>query len=430
MNLNKKQIIILVGVAALLGGLISSLITSQKVSANIFSDIWNWVNNSGQNKNVSSTSSTPGENVATSTYHSKYDYEQAIIAAVKKASPAVVSIVITKDLPVIEQCPQTFDPFFNLPPDIRQFFGDNNFGGFQFYAPCEKGTKKQEVGGGSGFIVSSDGLIVTNKHVVADKNADYTVLLNDGKKYPAKVVARDSIQDLAVLKINASNLPTLSLGNSDNLELGQTVIAIGNALGEFRNTVSVGVVSGLSRTITASGADFESETIQNVIQTDAAINPGNSGGPLLDLNGNVIGINTAIVAGAQNIGFAIPINHVKRDINSVKTTGSIQLPYLGVRYLMITPEIAQSQKLKVDYGALLRGNSDGPAVEKNSPAAQAGLMAEDIILEVNGQKVDSDHSLISIVQEYNVGDTINLKVLRGEKTINISVTLGKRPDNL
>jgi len=433
MNFNKKQIIVLITIAALLGGLVGSLITvtSKEASASILNDIWGWISNKVQNNSTSSNISTStSENLPKTFYNSVYDYEKAIINAVKKASPAVVSIVITKDLPIIEQCPQTFNPFFDLPPEIRQFFGDDSFGGFQFYAPCQKGTKKQEIGGGSGFIVSPDGLIVTNKHVVSDQSADYTVLLNDGKKYSAKIVARDPMQDLAVLKINASNLSTLNLGNSDSLELGQTVIAIGNALGEFRNTVSVGVISGLSRTITASGANFGSETIQGVIQTDAAINPGNSGGPLLDLDGNVIGINTAIVSGAQNIGFAIPINQVKRAIQSVKETGSIKVPYLGVRYIIITPEIAKKQNLKSDYGTLLRGSEDGPAVEPNSPAAKAGLMEEDIILEVNDQKVTQENPLAYLIQKYNVGDTINLKVLRGGKTIYVSVTLGKRPDNL
>jgi serine protease Do len=271
---------------------------------------------------------------------------------------------------------------------------------------------------------------VTNKHVVSDKSADYTVLLNDGKKYKAKILARDPVQDIAILKIDASGLPVLELGDSDTLELGQTVIAIGNALGEFRNTVSVGVVSGLSRTITASGANYGSEVIQGVIQTDAAINPGNSGGPLLNLKGQVIGINTAIVSGAQNIGFAIPINNAKRGIKSVKETGVIKTPYLGVRYLIINADIAKKQNLPVDYGALLRGDASGPAVMPNSPASKAGLLAEDIILEVNGVKITEENPLVSVVNKYNVGDEINLKVLRGGNRIDVRVKLEERPSNL
>jgi len=227
--------------------------------------------------------------------------EDAVISAVKETSPAVVSIIISKNLPIYEQC--YVNPFGDL------------FPGFQIPQICQKGTQLQEIGGGSGFIISKDGLILTNKHVVSDAAAEYTVLTNHGEKYPAKVLSLDTDQDLAVIKINVTKESTTSLsavvlGDSDNLQIGQTVIAIGNALGEFRNTVSVGVVSGLDRTITASGGGV-TETIKNLIQTDAAINSGNSGGPLLNLKGEVIGINTAMASGAENIGFAIPINKAK-----------------------------------------------------------------------------------------------------------------------
>ncbi len=222
----------------------------------------------------------------------------------------MVAITISKNVPIIEQCP--YNPFSDLPPEFQQFFGQN----LQFYQPCQKGTKLQEVGGGSGFIISADGLILTNKHVVQDTAAEYTVFTNDGKKYSAKVLARDPNIDIAVIKISASNLPTIKLGDSDSIQVGQTAIAIGNALGEFRNTVNVGVVSGLSRNITASGGGGLTETIYNVIQTDASINPGNSGGPLLNLRGEVMGINTAIAQNAQSIGFAIPINQVKEIISN------------------------------------------------------------------------------------------------------------------
>ena len=237
-------------------------------------------------------------------------YEAQVINVAKTASPAVVAITISKNVPIIEQCPS--NPFSNLPPEFQQFFGQN----LQFYQPCQKGTKLQEVGGGSGFIISADGLILTNKHVAADTAAEYTVFTNDGKKYSAKVLVRDPNIDIAVIKINASNLPTIKLGDSDLIQVGQTAIAIGNALGEFRNTVNVGVISGLSRNITASGSGGLTETIYNVIQTDASINPGNSGGPLLNLRGEVMGINTAIAQNAQSIGFAIPINQVKKIISN------------------------------------------------------------------------------------------------------------------
>ena len=240
------------------------------------------------------------------------DYESQVINAVKIASPAVVAITVSKYVPIIEQCP--YNPFSNLPPEFQQFFGQN----LQFYQPCEKGTQLREVGSSSGFIISSDGLILTNKHVVQDAKAQYTVFTNDGKKYPAEVLARDSNIDIAVIKINASNLPKIKLGDSDSIQVGQTAIAIGNALGEFRNTVNVGVVSGLSRNITASGGGL-TETIYNFIQTDASINLGNSGGPLLNLRGEVMGINTAIAQNAQSIGFAIPINQVKKIISNALT---------------------------------------------------------------------------------------------------------------
>ncbi len=421
--MSNRKIISFIVIAALLGGFLGSLASSKTANASVFDDIWNFL--SGGNQSPSSTASSTKAQ-SESSYASKNSYEQAIIDAVKKASPAVVSIVISKDVPIIEQCPESLSPFANLPPEFQQFFGQNF--NFQTYVPCQKGTQKQDVGGGSGFIVSSDGLIITNKHVVSDTSADYTVFLNDGKKYSAKVLARDPVQDLALIKIEATNLPTVTLGDSDGLELGQTAIAIGNALGEFRNTVSMGVISGLSRTITAaSDSSGNQETIQGVIQTDAAINPGNSGGPLLDLNGDVVGINTAIVSGAQNIGFAIPINQAKRDIESVKQSGVIKTPYLGVRYLMVNSDIAKKQSLPVDYGALLRGDDNGPAVVPNSPADKAGLKAEDIILEVDGTKVDDSNPLISLVNQHSVGDTLNLKVQRGSQTIDVNVTLEERP---
>jgi serine protease Do len=358
-------------------------------------------------------------------YQSGNDYEAAVIAAVQKASPAVVSITISENVPIIENCPNDNFDFNGLDPQLQQLFGNV----FPTSTPCDSGkTQLQQVGGGSGFIISQDGLILTNKHVVADAKASYSVLTNDGKTYAAKVLARDSNQDLAILKIDATGLPTVTLGDSNGLQLGQTAIAIGNALGQFSNTVSVGVVSGLDRSVTASAPDSNAqETIAGVIQTDAAINPGNSGGPLLDLRGEVIGIDTAVASDAQNIGFAIPIDQAKSAISSVESTGQIQVPYLGVRYIPVDADLATSQKLSITYGALVRGDADGPAVESGSPAAKAGIQAEDIIESVNGQKIDAGHDLGNMVDQLSVGSTVTLVINRDGKEITLSATLAKRP---
>jgi len=366
------------------------------------------------------------ENNSTSTpqYTPQTSQEEAIIDAVKTFSPAVVSIVITKEVPIIEQ--YYYNPF----PEFGQEF--------QIPGYRQQGTQKQEVGGGTGFIVSEDGMILTNKHVVLDTEAEYSVLTNDGKNYPAKVLARDPVQDLAVIKIDQekavnsqgnfslTKFPFVKLGDSDTLQIGQTVIAIGNALGEFRNTVSVGVVSGLGRSITASGGGL-SETIEDVIQTDAAINQGNSGGPLLNLRGEVIGINTAIVQGAQNIGFAIPINKAKRDIEQIKTTGKIVYPYLGVRYVLVTEKIKEDNNLSVDYGAwITKGEKGEEAVTTGSAAEKAGLKENDIILEFNGEKITTDNSLSKVIQKYNPGDKVVLKILKDKEEKLIQVTLEER----
>lgn len=368
------------------------------------------------------------ESSSTGAYQPADQYEADVMAAVQKASPAVVSITISEDVPVIENCPYN-NPFSDIPPEFQQFFGNGLNFDFPTSTPCTTGkTQLQAVGGGSGFIISSDGLILTNKHVVSDANAQYSVLTNDGNTYTATVLARDPDQDLAVLKIDATNLPTVTLGDSDSLQLGQTAIAIGNALGQFSNTVSAGVISGLGRTVTASAPDTGAqETITDVIQTDAAINPGNSGGPLLDLRGDVVGIDTAIASGAENIGFAIPINEAKAVISSVESTGKIEAPYLGVQYEMLTPAIAQQNKLPISYGAWVTSGGQGAAVIANSPAAAAGIKAGDIIESVNGTKLDSTHDLANIINEYSVGTTVTLVVNRGGQEITLQATLAQRP---
>ena len=346
-----------------------------------------------------------------------------IVEVVGRTAPAVVSIVITKDVPKLQsnENPFFFSPFGN------DFF-DNFFGIPQQPKSSPPQTEKRKVGGGTGFFVSSDGLIVTNKHVVADEDADYTVFLNNGKQYDAKLLSRDPVNDLAIVKINGSNFPTIPLGDSDQLKLGQTVIAIGNALGEFRNTVSTGVVSGLSRSITAGGSALGTEQLSGVIQTDAAINPGNSGGPLLNEAGEVVGINTAIAQGAQNIGFAIPVNEAKQVIASVKKYGRIVRPFLGVRYVIITSDLAKEKSLPVDYGALIvRGETQTDlAVTPGSPADKAGLVENDIILEVSGEEITEDNPLIKAIARFGVGDRVPLKIMHRGDTKTVTVTLVER----
>ncbi|MBU4299115.1 trypsin-like peptidase domain-containing protein, partial [Patescibacteria group bacterium] len=315
-----------------------------------------------------------------------------------------------------------------------------------------EGTEKKEIGGGTGFIISEDGMVLTNAHVVSDKEADYTVLTNDGKKYPAKVLTRDTIRDLAVMKIagektideegklNLKSFPPLKLGDSAQLQIGQTVIAIGNALGEFRNTVSVGVISGLGRTVTASGGGMI-ETLEDVIQTDAALNRGNSGGPLLNLKGEVIGVNFAIGEQAQSIGFSIPINQAKKGIEQVKTLGKIVYPFLGVRYVLINKKIQKENNLSVDYGAFIgKGGGGEPAVFPGSAAEKIGLKEGDTILEFAGEKITSENTLAKIIMKYNPGDKVVLKILparlasqgeaggRNGKEINVEVVLDERSE--
>jgi len=362
------------------------------------------------------------ENTQTeSSYVSNISYEQAIIDVAKKVSPSVVSIVISKNIPVYEQ--QFINPF-----------GDS-FPGFNFQIPqqVQNGTEYQEIGAGSGFIVSEDGLVLTNKHVVSDKTADYVVFMNDEKKYPAKVLALDPAQDLAVIKIESDKkFQPVTLGDSSGIQIGQTAIAIGNALGQFSNTVSVGVVSGLERTISASDqVGSFLETLEDIIQTDAAINAGNSGGPLLNLKGEVIGINTAMAQGAEAIGFAIPINMAKKDIEQVVKTNKIVYPFLGVRYVLVDAEVKQKYNLTFDYGVLvLRGDKGEPAITSDSAAEKAGIKEKDVVLEINGQKITKDNSLAKLILNYNPGDKITLKILRVTQGVpqetDTEVVLGER----
>ncbi len=356
-----------------------------------------------------------------------FTQETFVVNAVKKTNPAVVSIIISKNVPKYETYidpNQRQNPFGDLFPDF--FFNIPQY--------RQNGTEKKEIGGGSGFFVSSNGLIVTNKHVVNQKDAEYTVFTNDGKKHIATVVARDPVLDVALIKVVSPagrSFPYLSLGDSDSLQVGQSVIAIGNALAEYRNTVSVGVVSGLARSVVAGDSFGKTELLDHVIQTDAAINPGNSGGPLLDLSGNVIGVNVAIAQGSQNIGFALPINSIKSAIESVKTTGKIVRPYLGIRYITINAEMKNKNNLSVDYGVLVKAgqNQNELAVIPGSPADKAGIVENDIILEVNGVKLDDKNTLASVIRQKNIGAVITLKILHKGVEKNVQVILEVAKDN-
>lgn len=349
-------------------------------------------------------------------YVEKPDREAMIVKAVEKASPSVVSIIATKDVPTYEIC--YVDPFEGDP-----FFKDFEV---KIPQPCQQGTERKQVGAGSGFISESDGYIVTNKHVVTDKQAEYTVILSDGSRFVAQILARDPALDFAVLKIEKMGLPTVKLGDSSEIKAGQTVIAIGNALGEFQNTVSIGIISGLGRTITASGGGL-TEVLENVIQTDAAINPGNSGGPLLNLNGEVIGINVAMSTGSENIAFALPINSIKTSLMQVHRYGEILRPMIGVRYRPVTEQLKEQLNLSINYGAYLtKGPAGEFAVYPGSPAETAGLKEGDIILEIDGEKLTTDYNLSKIIPNYDIGDTITLKVLKNSgETVAIKVTLIK-----
>ena len=333
--------------------------------------------------------------------------ESVVIDTVKKVGPSVVTIVM--DLPAQTQRPLSFGPF--------SVFG--------FDAPRETDPKPRNIG--SGFVVSNDGLIVTNKHVVSDTSAKYQILTSSDKTYKVEKIYRDPLNDIAILKINFPEnegqiLKSVEFGDSSNLQVGQFVIAIGTALGQFRNTVTTGVISGLGRGITAGNA-FEgfAEKLDNVIQTDAAINPGNSGGPLLNSSSQVIGINTAIASSGQNIGFALPVNAIKTTLENFNKGGQFDRAYLGVSYQTLDKEIASLNDLPA--GAYVEGVVEG------SPAQEAGLQKGDIITHYGGKRIEKDEfELSSGVAQNKVGESVTLKVWRDGKTIDVAVKLGSTPN--
>lgn len=388
-QLNVIGIILLIVFAGFVFGIVGGL-----VAVNFNNDFLQWMK-------TSVTEGVVKEKVITSFV----EEENLTIKAVNRVQAATVNIVISKDISQLG----------NMTGPYAFFFGEEPYRLSELSGP-----KIQEVGGGSGFIITSDGLIVTNKHVVADSAAQYSVILSDGRKFAAKVIAADPFVDVAFIKISAQNLPVVTLGDSDKVIAGQTVIAIGYSLGEYQNTVTKGIISGIKRRITAEG-----ETLDETIQTDAAINPGNSGGPLINLKGEVVGMNTAINQQGQSVGFAIPINNIKQIIASVKQYGRIVRPYLGVRYILLNEQIQKANSLPVSYGAfLVRGRSLAElAVIPGSPADKAGLKENDIILNVNGEKISEDVSLSKLLSKYKISEVVSMKVLRQGKEMNVNVTL-------
>ncbi|MBI2097076.1 MAG: trypsin-like peptidase domain-containing protein [Candidatus Sungbacteria bacterium] len=346
-------------------------------------------------------------------------HEATVEEAIKTALPAVVSIVIAKD-----------------EKEVAREISEENWKDIEKIAAEEKApaTRKEimshlprtedgkvRVGWGSGFFVSPNGHVLTNKHVVVDAEAEYIVKTVSEDTHTAKVLARDPLNDVAVLKIEGKDFPTIRFGDSNKIQLGQTVIALGNALGEFQNTVSAGIISGLSRFLTnVLDSAGESEHLRGLIQTDAAINPGNSGGPLINLHGEVIGINVATVFGAENISFAIPINRAKRDIADVFKFGRIRKPMLGIRYVPVTAELQKKLKLPVSHGLLVHGERvpGYQGVLKHSPAEKAGIQDGDIILAVNGAVLSETETLEDILENSEIGSTLTLQVLQkdGKKT--------------
>lgn len=321
--------------------------------------------------------------------------ESVVIDVAERVSPSVVTVRASKE---------------------QSIFSPIEIGPFGFTLPQGE-TEKVEQDIGSGFIISSEGMVVTNKHVVSDTQAQYTVITNDDKEYAIQKIYRDPINDLAILKIDASGLKPVEMGDSDNLKVGQFVVAIGTALGEFRHTVTTGVISGLGRGITA-GSPYEGyvEQLDNVIQTDAAINPGNSGGPLLNSAGQVIGINVAVVAGGENIGFAIPINVIKEAIENFNRTGQFARPFLGVRYRMISQDIAILNE--VPQGAYV------VEVVSGSAANKANIKEGDIIIKFNGQLVrEEDGGLAKLINAKKIGDKVKITVWRDGKEIELEATL-------
>lgn len=339
-----------------------------------------------------------------------YIEESEIISAIEKVSPSVVSIVAFQDLPLT--------PFYDPAHDRKYILG---------YEP-------QEVSGGTGFIVTADGIVMTNRHVVESDTSQYKIILSDGREFSAEIVSKDLFDDIAVLRIISEeklDLPVVIFGDSDDLKVGQKVFAIGNALAVYGNTVTAGIISAKGREVAAYDEFGENpENLFGLIQTDAAINFGNSGGPLVNLAGEVVGMNVATVEEGDAIGFAIPVNDLKPVVKSIEKYGEIVRPVLGVRFIMITEKEAKEMQIDTDHGALLISGeySDEPAISPGGAGEEAGLKEFDVILEIEGVILDFDNPLQRVIRNYNPGDKVELTVLRDGKEITVVVTLKSSKD--
>lgn len=323
--------------------------------------------------------------------------ESELIADIaKEVSPSVVSITVETE-------------------SVSSFFG-NSF---------------TQEGEGTGIILDEDGLILTNRHVIGENPTALRVFTDQGVEYDdVEVVGRDPFNDIAFIRIKgAKDLTPAKLGDSSTVRVGDKVIAIGNALGLYDNTVTAGIISGLGRPVVASDAEGNADSLSNLFQTDTAINPGNSGGPLVNVNGEVIGINTA-VAVAENVGFSIPINDAKSGLTSINETGELIKPYLGVRYVTITDAVAEEQDLPVKRGVLVIESLTQPAVISGGPADKAGIVNGDIITKISNVEVDETNSLIALIGKQKVGDDIDLEIIRDGDTQTISVKLEAAPESL
>ncbi len=341
--------------------------------------------------------------------------QEHLTETIRRTMPSVVSILLTEHLAAIraKHHPAAY-PFF--PKHQREL--------------QEKLAQDRPAysGGGSGFVVHASGLIVTNKHVVSDPDLDYTVVTTDGRHFPAELITTDPLTDVAILKVETDGLEPVAFGDLSEVELGTCVLAIGNALGVFKNTVSFGIVSGLSRAVSSPSGAGPTHELRGLIQTDAAINPGNSGGPLVTLDGRVIGINAALISGAQNISLAIPISAVMRDLDDLRTYGHIRRPYLGLRYVIVGESFCRQLGADAVSAAYVTGETPHErGVLPASPASKAGLQDGDLIIACDSRPITEEHTFQDVLEAAQVGQTLELTVCRDGKARVTFVTLEERP---